>query len=116
MPPLLCRRWRNHTTVVIVLMMACAAARLHAQAPKADQAIFLKALADKDYELARKLAIRSFRPDWHCMRFAHEASAVMLAAEKIMMEYNDWGWSVDVFYDPEGIWQEPLKNYWGERR
>ncbi len=29
-----------------------------------------------------------------------------LVAEKVMMEYNDRGWSVDVQYDPHNLWVE----------
>ena len=35
-----------------------------------------------------------------------------LVAEQIMMEWNDWGWSVDVEYDPHNLWVEPPENHW----
>jgi len=35
-----------------------------------------------------------------------------LIAEKIMMEYNDHGWVVDVQHDPHHLWIVPDETHW----
>ena len=35
-----------------------------------------------------------------------------LVAERIAGEWDDWGWSTDVYYDPLNLWVEPAENYW----